>query len=73
MLYVITKMINPSYFFIIFNDFLNRARVKEEIIKEAKKKMGKEVYNIMFRNCESFVNMCRYGNPISLQASTNIN
>lgn len=48
-------------------DSILKARVKEEIIKEAKNKMGKEVYNIMFRNCESFVNMCRYGNPISLQ------
>lgn len=53
--------------------FLNRARIKEEIIKEAEDKTGKAVYNIMFRNCESFVNMCRYGNPISLQAGTNIN
>lgn len=52
---------------------LNRARVKEEIIKEIEEKLlGKTVYNIMFRNCESFVNMCRYGNPVSLQASTNI-
>lgn len=44
-----------------------KARIKEEIIKEAEDKTGKAVYNIMFRNCESFVNMCRYGNPISLQ------
>lgn len=73
MLYVIIKMINLSYFFIIFNDFLNRVRVKEEIIKEVKNKMGKEVYNIMFRNCESFVNMCRYGNFIFFQVSININ
>lgn len=45
-----------------------KARVKEEIIKEIEEKLlGKTVYNIMFRNCESFVNMCRYGNPVSLQ------
>lgn len=48
-------------------DGILKARVKEEIIKEVEDKLGKTVYNIMFRNCESFVNMCRYGKPVSLQ------
>lgn len=47
---------------------LNRANVKETV-KCAKDCFGKKGYSILFGNCETFVTMCRYGDPISLQVS----
>lgn len=53
------------------NNFLDdklKANLTEEIIKFAEKCIGKEGYSILFGNCETFANMCRYGNPVSFQA-----
>lgn len=55
---------------VIVNNFLDgelKANVKETV-KCAKDCFGKKGYSILFGNCETFVTMCRYGDPISLQA-----
>lgn len=33
----------------------------EQIIRNAKGKLGKKKYNIVFNNCEHFANYCRFG------------
>lgn len=56
---------------VIVNNSLDgqlKAKVKEETLKFAKECLGKEGYSILFGNCETFANMCRYGNPVSFQA-----
>lgn len=56
---------------VIVNNSLDgqlKAKVKEEIVKFAEDCLGKEGYSILFGNCETFANMCRYGNPVSFQA-----
>lgn len=50
---------------------VRRAKVTEEAIKFAKECLGKEGYSILFGNCETFANKCRYGNPISFQVNIN--
>lgn len=55
------------------NNFLDgklKAKLKEEILEIAKECLGKEGYSILFGNCETFANMCRYENPVSFQAIT---
>lgn len=55
------------------NNFLDgkvKAKLREEILKCAKECSEKEGYSILFGNCETFANMCRYGNPVSFQAVT---
>lgn len=56
---------------VIVNNFLDgkvKAKLQEEILKFAKECLGKEGYSILFGNCETFANMCRYGEPVSFQA-----
>lgn len=45
-----------------------KAKVKEEILGFAENCLGKEGYGILFGNCETLANMCRYGIPVSFQA-----
>lgn len=55
------------------NNFLDgkvKAKLREEILKCAKECSEKEGYSILFGNCETFANMCRYENPVSFQAVT---
>lgn len=56
---------------VIVNNSLDghlKAKVEEETVKFAEECLGKEGYGILFGNCETFANMCRYGNPVSFQA-----
>lgn len=48
---------------------INRAKLQEEILQFAQECLGKEGYSILFGNCETFANMCRYGNPVSFQVN----
>lgn len=56
---------------VFVNNFLDgklKAKLQEEILQFAQECLGKEGYSILFGNCETFANMCRYGNPVSFQA-----
>lgn len=56
---------------VIANNLLDRklkAKLKEETFNFAEECLGKEGYSVLFGNCETFANMCRYGNPVSFQA-----
>ena len=44
-----------------------RRRAFHNMKKEAMNKYGKNGYGIFFGNCETFVNDCRYGIPVSFQ------
>lgn len=55
---------------VIVNNFLDdqfMAKCREEILQTAQDMLGKEGYSILFGNCESFANFCRYGEPVSFQ------
>ncbi|KAK0063330.1 lecithin retinol acyltransferase [Biomphalaria pfeifferi] len=39
-----------------------------EILKEAKSRIGQKGYSLLFYNCEHFVNICRHGKCICEQA-----
>lgn len=63
-------MLHGGYCIIIMTIILNRAKLREEILKCAKECSEKEGYSILFGNCETFANMCRYGNPVSFQVNS---
>lgn len=50
----------------ILNTF-NRPKAFDNMKKEAMNKVGEEGYSFCFGNCETFVNDCRYGKPVSFQ------
>lgn len=49
-------------------DSSHRAFSPAEILRRAKSKIGPVVYDVIWNNCEHFVNWCRYGKNVSEQA-----
>lgn len=47
----------------------NRPKMGEDTIKIAETCEQEGGYSILFGNCETFANMCRYGHPISFQVN----
>ena len=41
--------------------------ILDEVVKEAKKHVGKEEYNLLWNNCEHFANYCKTGKSESRQ------
>lgn len=50
---------------LLFFNIVCEKRSKEEIVSEARKRLGEQGYSVTSKNCQHFASECRNGNPFS--------